>query len=92
MAISVVVNSAVKNPDGSVDVQYDPGGGGARFRSVEDMNLQINTGACLTTEWGVLLVFMAWWLARSPGATNTSLVVGKTMTVDLSAANAIRVQ
>lgn len=92
MAISVSVNSAVKNQDGSVDIQYEPGGGGVHFNSVEEMNLQINDGACLTTVWGVVLVFMAWWLARSPEATNTNLITGKTMTVDLSAANAIRVQ
>ena len=92
MAISITVGSAVKNPDGSVDIQYEPGGGGAHFNSVEEMNLQINTGACLTTDWGVVLVFMAWWLARSPEGSNTNLISGKTMTVDLSAANAIRVQ
>lgn len=39
---------------------------------------------------GAKVFLIAWWLARNPG--NTRIVIGKTLTFDLSAAAPIKVQ
>lgn len=38
------------------------------------------------------LLIIAWFLARSPDASNANVVEGKTLTFDLSAPNPIRIQ
>jgi hypothetical protein len=36
--------------------------------------------------------FIAWWLARSSDGSNANLIIGKTMTLDLSGASPLKVQ
>lgn len=51
----------------------------ARIANMESRELTENT-------------LFAWFLARQPDASSTNIIVGKTLTLDYSAANPIRVQ
>ena len=76
-------------PNGNVWVQYDMGEGQV-FESIADLNYTlINT---LQTRDNARLLLIAWWLARQPDGSNTALVVGKTLTFDVAAAQPIKVQ
>ncbi len=98
MAISVTVNSVSVVQDGPISVVYtgsiSGGGAGISWRDMESLDLAIAPPAVIdiNSELGVVMLFMAWWKARSATLSNTALVVGKTMTVDLANNNAIRVQ
>jgi hypothetical protein len=96
VAISVTVNSVSVVPDGPISLTYTGSvsgpGSGAGWSDMEQLTLAINGPVDVNSEFGVVLLFLAWWKARSPALSNTGLVVGKTMTVDLGNNNAIRVQ
>lgn len=59
------------------------------FGSVEDMYWYASE---VQTTDNAQRLLLAWWLARNPTASNTNLVVGKTLTFDLSTPSAIKVQ
>lgn len=95
MAISITFNAVSVVPGGPISVTYTgPGGGGngISWLDMEQLNLACAGPLDINSEFGVVLLFMAWWKARSATLANTGLVVGKTMTVDLANNNAIRVQ
>ena len=70
-------------------MQYDMGEGQI-FESIADLNYTlINT---LQTRDNARLLLLAWWLARQPDGSNTALVIGKTLTFDVAAAQPIKVQ
>lgn len=60
------------------------------YNSVDDIRESIAIN--LSDVERVKLMDLAWWLARSPDGSNTNLVVGKSMTVDWSAPQPIKVQ
>jgi hypothetical protein len=76
-------------PNGNVWVQYDMGEGQI-FQSLEDLNNQLVS--TLQTRDNARLLLLAWWLARQPDGTNANLVIGKTLTFDVAAAQPIKVQ
>ena len=71
-----------------------------RVRFSDGTELTFNTlaelqqfGSDLDTDPGMARVLaIRWWIARSNDATNTAIIVGKTLTFDLSNNNPIRVQ
>ena len=89
MAVNALVQSFVKNPDGSIKVTWEDG------HSMPFLNLaairefigELDTDPVVAER-----IALAWFLARQPDASNVNIIEGKRVTFDLSAANAIRVQ
>jgi hypothetical protein len=89
MAGSATCISVTRNADGTVSVQWDQGEG-MNFSNFDELKeYAFRNGDSRERAQQYLL---AWWLRRSSDGGNESLIEGKTMTFDLSAANPIRVQ
>lgn len=88
MPSSVTVVAIRRDPN-RIEVIFDDGSGvGApSVQLLSDMVVNLDTNRDTAKALAI-----AWWLARSPDATNDNLLVGKTLTFNLSAANPIRVQ
>ena len=65
------------------------GGEGFEFNDLSEMTSWALSIQTLDTAKQLLV---AWWLARNADATNTNLVTGKKLILDLSAAQPIKVQ
>lgn len=87
-AVSVECSDFTVHPDGSVSVVFTDGTG-LSIGSLDDLKMEVSR---LETSETARLLMIGWFLARQPDASNVNLVEGKTLTFDLSAANAIRVQ
>lgn len=94
--IAVTFNSVSVVANGPINVTYTGSvsgpGSGVGWPSMEVLDLALAGPIDINNEFGVVLLFMAWWKARSSNLSNTGLATGKTMTVDLANNNAIRVQ
>lgn len=94
--ISVQINSVSVVQDGPINVSHTGSvsgpGSGIGWSDFEQLSLAIAGAVDINSEYGCVLLFMAWWKARSATLSNTGLVNGKTMTVDLANNNPIRVQ
>jgi hypothetical protein len=88
MAASVTLTDFTIGGDGSVTITYADGSG-FLFASLQDLrdSLQDVDSADMAKKF-----LHAWFLARQPDASNVNIVEGKTLTLDLSNANPIRVQ
>lgn len=87
MAATATVTRITKMADGKWWVEF--GAEGNVYNSLDEMKERVL--AIQTTETARSLA-IAWWLARQPDGTNANLIVGKTLTFDLSAAQPIKVQ
>lgn len=84
----------------SVTMQSLTIGTPCRFRFADGAELEFNSLDEVKRTLGELdrdpnmarLLQIAWFLARQPDGNNPNLVIGKTLTFDLSANNPIRVQ
>jgi len=94
VAVSVTIDSA--STAGPISVRYtgsvSGSGNGASWANLETLDLELTGSLNINSEYGALLLFMAWWKARSADLSNTAIAVGKTLIVDLSNNNPIRVQ
>lgn len=92
MAAVVTLTNVTMNQNGSVAITYIDGTGQI-FDTFE--NLQMYISSVDTGDTGAenaKRMLLGWWLVRSPDGSNQNVVEGKTLTFDLSAANAVRVQ
>jgi len=85
---SVTVTAVVKMPDGTIKISTSDGST-LSWTSLEEM---LTFFIPLQNPDVALQLLLAWWIARSPDASNENLIEGKTLTLDLSAANPIKVQ
>jgi hypothetical protein len=89
-ATTAQITAWTENPDGSIHVVWQDGSS-TRFLNLDEIRRRISTvgGNRELTE----NLLFAWFLARQPEGKNAATVlVGKTLTFDLSVANPIRVQ
>ncbi|HAM40560.1 MAG TPA: hypothetical protein DCP69_04295 [Candidatus Omnitrophica bacterium] len=93
MATSVTLQAIVHQPDGGVQLKWSDGIV-QYFNSMDEVKA-IGNGFDDPNQHGfgnASMLLIKWWLARSPAGTNESLVLGKTLTLNLSAAAPIKVQ
>ena len=93
MATQVTLNAIVHQPDGGVVLKW-AGGVEQYFGNMDEVKA-IGNGFDDINQHGfdnASMLLIKWWLARSPDGSNENLVVGKRLTLDLSAAAPIRVQ
>jgi len=92
---TMTLTKFTKNGDGSVSLTYAFNGSppiyGLTFPSLEDVETFLDP-TLKPEATTVLQMLLAWWAARSPGFTNTNLIVGKTFTVDFSDPAPLKVQ
>jgi hypothetical protein len=80
----------IKAPTGTAITFQFADGSGLEFGSLDDVKTHLREMDSDRHHAQCLLI--GWFLARQPEASNVSIVEGKTMTFDLSAANPLRVQ
>lgn len=88
MAEQASITRFTRKANGQVEVAFADGNT-LFFSSIEDVKEFCRMIQTADTAKQLLL---SWWLARSPDASNVNLVLNKTMTFDLTAAQPIRVQ
>lgn len=98
MAGQATLISITKHANGAISVLWDQGEGinfgDPSSSDPQDGLAQLNAHVFTNgdSRERAQQYLLAWWLKRSPDASNVNLVEGKTMTFDLSAASPIRVQ
>ena len=97
-AVGITI-TAITRPSGAqgpINISYLStvgAGGNVSWNSPADLDLQLQTDpVAVASEWGVLMFYIAWWKARSADYSNTSLVLNKTGTMDLTAPSPWKVQ
>lgn len=93
MAVVVTLTDVVVDPDGKYRIRFADGTE-LEFANLAELQAY---GSDFDSPGGdgpanAQLLALRWWLARSPNASNVNLVEGKTITLDLGAANIFRVQ
>jgi hypothetical protein len=86
-ATSAKITNITKNDDGSIFVEF--GGEGQVFQSLEHIYNYVMQAQNVDN---ARMFLLGWWLARQPLGENTSLVIGKTLILDLNAPSPIKVQ
>lgn len=92
MAGTIILTKSVLHPDGRFENVYtlNEAGGSGRIWSTKDDALLIIPA--LESDENLVAMHLAYWAARSADLTNTAVMLNKTLTVDFSAANPIRLQ
>ena len=88
MATIVTCEGVTIGKSGRVYVTFEDGAQ-LEFGSLADVQAaarDIDSDVQLTR-----MLLIAWWLARSPGGSNESLIKGKTLTFELSGPSPIRI-
>ena len=99
MAVSVTCASVTFVPETgrlymtfATGSQIEAGPGPNKTRAEAAAIMLTERAADLETSDVASKFLVAWWLSRSPDGTNENLVEGKTLTMDISGPNPIRVQ
>jgi hypothetical protein len=88
MAASAKVTKIIRN-NGRLLVEFD----GSTFLEFDSVQYAKDVIGELDTSPNMAqLLAIAYWLARSSDASNTAIILGKTLTFDLSNASPIKVQ
>lgn len=87
MANTATITNITKYADGRIWVEF--GAEGQIFESLADLKLYVNQ---MQTMDAARVFLVGWWLARQTAGNNTNLVIGKKMTLDMSAQNPITVK
>lgn len=91
-AVSVTFGNVITTAAGTIFINLSDGSQ-LEFGSLDQLRNIVAAiddpieGRFLATMMGV-----AWWIARDPDASNSNLISGKTVTLNLSAPNSFRVQ
>ena len=89
MSVSVTLVSIVKAASGRVYINWSDGSQ-TEYGSLDTILTGLSeVGSDPNLAKAFLL---AWWVARSPDGSNTNMVEGKTLTLDLYAADPLKVQ
>ena len=90
MPLSVQINQITRNQSGLLTLEFTGNLSGSG-QNISWADLTAVQSAVLppsvvnvNNELGVLLMLVAWWLARDPSLTTDSIVLGKTATVDFT--------